>query len=150
MHIKVILAAKLKDDNYETLISDYLKRISAVYSADFVEISDSTDNSEDMSQKCLTKIVKHSEGYYRVGLDLRGKSFSSEQFAEWLGKQIEISGKIAFIVGSANGLPNTLTEKTDTLISLSKLTFAHKIATLVIFEQIYRAMTINMNHPYHR
>jgi 23S rRNA (pseudouridine1915-N3)-methyltransferase len=150
MHIKVILAAKLKDDNYETLISDYLKRISAVYSADFVEISDSTDNSEDMSQKCLTKIVKHSEGYYRVGLDLRGKSFSSEQFAEWLGKQIEISGKIAFIVGSANGLPNTLTEKTDALISLSKLTFAHKIATLVIFEQIYRAMTINMNHPYHR
>jgi len=150
MNIKVILAARLKDNNYETLINDYLKRISAVYSADFVEITDSTDNSKTMSQKCLSKIIKNSDGYYRVGLDLCGKSFSSIQFAKWLKKQMEINGKIAFIIGSANGLPNTLTEKTDTLISLSKLTFAHKLATLVIFEQIYRAITINMNHPYHR
>lgn len=150
MKLRVILAAKLKDKSYELLVNEYVKRISSFGDAELVEIPESNDSSGNMSQKCMLKIQKSAEGFFTVPLVVTGKSYSSKEFASWLQNRAELYGKIAFIVGASCGLPNTLTDDADELISLSKLTLAHRLAALVIFEQIYRALTINANHPYHK
>lgn len=83
---------------------------------------------------------------YCIALDERGDSLDSFEFAKILSKNSQIS----FFIGGAYGLSDEFKSKTHKCISLSKMTYAHKIAKLVLFEQIFRGLCINSNHPYHK
>jgi 23S rRNA (pseudouridine1915-N3)-methyltransferase len=85
-----------------------------------------------------------------IGLDERGKSFSSEELAQTMGKWME-SGRshIAFLIGGPFGLSETL-KKEAYLLSLSPLTLTHGMARLFLLEQIYRVFTIIRGEPYHK
>ena len=87
----------------------------------------------------------HLDGFC-VTLDERGKAMDSLEFA----KLIEPHNKINFFIGGAYGFSDEFRGKMHALLSLSKLTMAHKIAKLVLFEQIFRALSISANHPYHK
>ncbi len=87
----------------------------------------------------------HLDGFC-VALDEKGEQMSSEDFAKILAKH----SKISFFIGGAYGFSDEFRSKMNKLFSLSKLTMAHKIAKLVLFEQIYRGLAINANHPYHK
>jgi len=154
MKIRVILASKFRDKSYENIADEYIKRISGFGEVQLIQLPENKGGSGDsenaMSSRAIEKILKQTEGYYLISLDLTGKQFASESFASWLKNRSELHKKLAFLIGPSGGLPKSLTEKSDELISLSKLTFAHKIAALVLFEQIYRAICINTNHPYHK
>lgn len=154
MKIRVILASKFRNKDYENIVSEYIKRISGFGEAELIQLPDNKfghlDNDATMSDRVAEKILKQTEDYYLISLDLTGRQFSSEGFASWLKERSELHRKLAFLIGPSGGLPKSLTEKSNELISLSKLTFAHKIATVVLFEQIYRAICINTNHPYHK
>ena len=58
--------------------------------------------------------------------------------------------KINFLIGDADGIPSDIKDKSDLLLSLSPLTFPHELARLILIEQIYRAISISNNSPYHR
>ena len=87
----------------------------------------------------------HLDGFC-VALDERGKTMDSLEVA----KLIEPHNKINFFIGGAYGFSDEFRGKMHALLSLSKLTMAHKIAKLVLFEQIFRALSISANHPYHK
>lgn len=89
--------------------------------------------------------ISHLDGFC-VALDERGEQMSSEDFAKILANH----AKISFFIGGAYGFSDEFRSKMDKIFSLSKLTMAHKIAKLVLFEQIYRGLAINANHPYHK
>ena len=76
----------------------------------------------------------------------QGEMIDSLQFAEILSKNSQIS----FFIGGAYGLSENFKQKMDKIISLTKLTLAHKIAKLMLFEQIFRGLCINAGHPYHK
>lgn len=81
-----------------------------------------------------------------IGLDEMGNEMDSLEFANLLqNKQ-----KISFFIGGAYGFSQNFKAKMDKLISLSKMTLAHKVAKFVLLEQIFRALSINANHPYHK
>ncbi|MDA3051702.1 23S rRNA (pseudouridine(1915)-N(3))-methyltransferase RlmH [Campylobacter sp. JMF_02 ED1] len=83
---------------------------------------------------------------YNIALDERGEELDSMEFAKILdGKNL-----VSFFIGGAYGLSDDFKGKCDKIISLTKLTLAHKIAKLMLFEQIFRALCINANHPYHK
>jgi len=84
-----------------------------------------------------------------VLLDENGEQLNSKSFAKKLKNIILSFKKIFIIVGDAYGLPEHLHNRSNITISLSKLTFTHEIARLIIIEQLYRAVTIIKNHPYH-
>ncbi|MGB6975816.1 MAG: 23S rRNA (pseudouridine(1915)-N(3))-methyltransferase RlmH [Terracidiphilus sp.] len=85
-----------------------------------------------------------------VLLDSRGRSFTSEAFAVWLGaRRDQGTQHILFAVGPANGWSPAASQRADLLLSLGPLTLAHALARLVLAEQIYRAATILTGHPYH-
>jgi len=90
-------------------------------------------------------IPKLSNGY-NIALDVLGKQVDSFKFSEIL----ENKQTINFFIGGAYGFDRDFLKKCDTSISLSSLTFAHKIATTVLCEQVFRGLCILNNHPYHK
>ena len=83
-----------------------------------------------------------------ICLSEEGKSFSSIELKDLL---LNFKNKkINFLIGDADGIPSDIKEKSHLLLSLSPLTFPHELARLILLEQIYRAISISNNSPYHR
>ena len=83
-------------------------------------------------------------------LDERGKIFSSIGFSEFIQGQMNQGQKqLVFVIGGAYGFSEEVYKKASYKISLSEMTFSHQLIRIVFMEQMYRAMTILNNHPYH-
>lgn len=89
-------------------------------------------------------------GCYKVVLDERGKGLSTRQLAEHIARWRDGGRDVAFIIGGADGTADALRQQADMLWSLSLLTLPHALVRVVLAEQLYRAVSILKNHPYHR
>jgi len=88
--------------------------------------------------------------YYTVLLEAKGKEFSSEDFAKFVEQKKNLGGgKICFVIGGAKGLPAEFKKDFDLQISLSKMTFTHQMARVLLLEQLYRAFCIMSGKKYH-
>lgn len=133
---------------------EYLKRINhGKYSCELIEIKADKINKptheimEMEAKKFAAHIPKNS---FIIALDERGKFFDSIEFAKFLENTTLNFHHITFIIGGANGIHDSLKEKCHAMISLSKMVFPHMLVRVIILEQIYRAISILENHPYHR
>jgi 23S rRNA (pseudouridine1915-N3)-methyltransferase len=91
-----------------------------------------------------------SPGAYLVGLDERGEEFTSHEFAAFLNSNLEAGVReMTFIIGGAMGLDEKVTSRSNRLLALSRWTFTHEMARLVLLEQLYRAYTIIKGKTYH-
>lgn len=87
---------------------------------------------------------------YLVLLDEQGKQFSSVELARWMEQRLSSSHRrIVFLIGGAFGFTPEVYARADAQLSLSRLTFSHQMVRLFLLEQLYRAMTILRNEPYH-
>jgi len=87
---------------------------------------------------------------YLILLDEKGKHFTSVEFSKFLEKQFHLGKKrIIFLIGGAFGFSEQLYQRANSKISLSKMTFSHQMIRIFALEQLYRAMTIMKNEPYH-
>jgi 23S rRNA (pseudouridine1915-N3)-methyltransferase len=123
----------------EELAAQYVKRIAAYAQLEAQEFK---------TEAALLKSVEKS-GATLVMLDSRGREFSSEQFAEWLGRQRDAGVALLFAVGPADGFSEEARKSAFVQFSLGKMTLPHELARVVLLEQIYRALTILARHPYH-
>ena len=86
---------------------------------------------------------KHLDGAYVICLEDRGKEMTSDEFARFLrGRERESGTPLAFVVGGFLGLADRIAERADLKMSLSRMTFSHELARVVLLEQVYRALTI--------
>ena len=86
-----------------------------------------------------------------IGLDLNKKEYTSEEFAKFLNdKLVEHGSNISFVIGGSYGLSDELKKRVNTSVTLSKLTFPHQLARVVLLEQIFRAFKIINNETYHK
>ena len=89
-------------------------------------------------------------GDYLVLLDEKGKDFTSMQFSAYIEKKMHsVPKRLVFVVGGPYGFSEAVYNAAKEKISLSKMTFSHQMIRLIFIEQIYRAMTILNNEPYH-
>jgi 23S rRNA (pseudouridine1915-N3)-methyltransferase len=85
-----------------------------------------------------------------VALEAEGKAMSSEELARWLARRLDSDPRpLCFLVGGASGLSADVTARADLLLSLSRMTFPHQIARLLLLEQLYRAFSISAGLRYH-
>ncbi|MEZ4983619.1 MAG: 23S rRNA (pseudouridine(1915)-N(3))-methyltransferase RlmH [Saprospiraceae bacterium] len=92
--------------------------------------------------------LKPTDGLFL--LDERGKQFTSEELAQWVDQQLQMPfNRIIFLVGGAYGFDESIYERANGKIALSKMTFSHQMVRLFWLEQLYRAMTILRHEPYH-
>ncbi len=89
-------------------------------------------------------------GDFLILLDEGGRQFSSEEFAAFLSRQFQLSyRRLVFLIGGAYGFSPEISQRADLKLSLSRMTFSHQMVRLFFLEQLYRAMTILNNEPYH-
>ena len=110
------------------------------------QIAKAQSSSKDMALKAYDEAYEPLIEGFCIGLDEGGKMLDSVEFS----KLFLAKNKVSFFIGGAYGLSTDFKSKMDKIISLSKMTFAHKIAKLVLYEQIFRGLCINANHPYHK
>lgn len=149
MKTRLIVVGKTSNKQLTALINDYIKRISHYAPVQMIEIKEER-NDKNIKEKEADKILDIlNPNDYVVLLDERGEQHSSIAFAQWLNKR-RLSGKnLALIVGGAYGFSQRLYNKSDEMLSLSKMTFSHEMVRLFITEQIYRACTILKGESYH-
>lgn len=102
-----------------------------------------------LKEEAASVLHKTGSGFELILLEEHGKEFTSVQFADWLGRKMNASKNLCFVIGSAYGFDDSLKEKATQLISLSKMTLPHQLAKVVFIEQLYRAFTILKNEKYH-
>ncbi len=148
--LHLIVVGKLKDSHLEAIENDYLKRIN---NPELIihEVKASAENKDAEGEAILKKIrdVSQSGGSHLIALTEWGKRSTSVAFAEWTKSLIERPAKIFFIIAGAEGFSDELLRNCQERISLSELTFPHKLARILLVEQLYRAQTIRSGHPYH-
>ena len=153
MEIKLIVVGKTKSSELVRLINEYVKRINFYKKFKIIVVNSlkSKKNSEKEIKKIegenVLKSVKKNELIFL--LDESGKSFNSRKFADFLSNKFRTNKSIVFVVGGAHGFSNEIKQRSNEIISLSEMTFSHQIIRLFFTEQVYRALTILNNHPYH-
>jgi len=136
----VLAIGKLKDAGLEGLCDDYVRR-----SRGFLPIERITcRTAKDQRQRA-------SEGdARRVLLDERGEQLDTPQLARWLGRwQDDGVRRVDLLIGDAHGYDDEARARADRVLALSRLTLPHRLAQLILCEQLYRAGTILGGHPYH-
>jgi len=156
MKITLIQIGKTVNPCLKDLIDIYNLRIKNYISFQLIEISDIKKNKSSKDIDYLKNkegqevIKKLTNADFVVLLDEKGKEFTSREFAGYLQKKMNAGTKnLVFIIGGAYGFSEELYQKANDKIALSKMTFSHQLIRLIFAEQLYRAMTIINNHPYH-
>ncbi len=147
--LTLLVVGKLKDFHLEALEADYLKRIVNP-SLQILEVKASAENKEAEGEALIKKIKEIAPGgAHVIAMSEWGKKMTSVAFADWSEGLIQKPQKVIFVIAGAEGFSEAFLKSTQEKISLSDLTFPHKIARLLLVEQIYRAQTIRQKHPYH-
>jgi 23S rRNA (pseudouridine1915-N3)-methyltransferase len=147
LKIKIAWIGKTKEPAIQALIQEYLKRISHYAQAEGVTLRDEAGLLQLCGRSGKASTGKKST---LLLMDSRGKQFSSEQFARFLGEYEDRNPlPIVFAIGPADGFSNATRSAAQYTISLSAMTMAHELALVVLLEQVYRAFTILKGHPYH-
>ena len=110
---------------------------------------DELDRRREAEAKTLAASLK--PGCFQILLDETGRSLKSTDFAALLRREIEGgAGEIAFLIGGPDGHAQSLRQSASFTLSLGPMTWPHRLVRVMLAEQIYRAVTIMVNHPYHR
>ena len=140
MKLIIIAAGKLKERELRTVADDYLGRIRRYVKCDEVEVKSAKHLAGAVPSDALV-----------VALEVDGDAVTSTE----LSKRVERwgstgKGVVAFVVGDADGIPKELSRSAAARLSLSKLTLPHRLARVLLLEQLYRALSILRGEPYAR
>ena len=156
MNIKIIALGKIKEKFLKEGVDEFLKRLTPYSSVEILELSPIEIKDENLTEKVLDEeaekilaLVKPSS--FVVTLEIGGKMFSSEEFSAKIEGLINDGvSELIFVIGSSCGLSKKVSARADLKMSMSKMTFLHQFARLILVEQIYRAFKIMKNEKYHK
>ena len=159
LKIDLITVGKLKEDYLRRACEEYTKRLGSYCKLQIFELPEYKvpQNPSDAhianciqqeGQSILAKIPPQS---YVVAMCIEGKMLSSEDLAETF-TQVQNRGmsQLSFIIGGSWGLDGAVKARADLKLSMSRMTFPHQLARVMLLEQIYRACAINNHTKYHK
>ena len=153
MNIKLVYISKNKSNNIESLVNNYEKKINHFINYQSIGLKNKNQFSEKkLIQKSDSDLILKNINTddMVILIDENGKEYSTNEFSKFISNRImDRTKNLIFIIGGAYGFSNELKELFKMKISLSKLTFSHDMARLFFCEQLYRALTIVNNIPYH-
>ena len=144
--IKIICLGKIKEQYLNEMIDDYKKRISKYHRLEIIELKDTNNLEEEATN--INKYLSNQD--YIISLDIEGKQIDSIELSKLIDETFNHNSTITFIIGSSNGLSNTIKEKSNLRLSFSKMTFPHGLFRAMLLEQIYRSFKILNNETYHK
>jgi 23S rRNA (pseudouridine1915-N3)-methyltransferase len=146
VRLKLVSVGRERADPTAPLVADYVARIERFLAIDSLVLK--ADRPDRIAARMLKEAGK---GRLLVALDERGEQLGSAGLAErvssWMDRGLS---QVTLVIGGADGLPDEVRDRADSLLALSRLTLPHRLARLVLVEQIYRALCIIRNVPYDR
>jgi 23S rRNA (pseudouridine1915-N3)-methyltransferase len=138
---------------------DYARRMPRETRIELTEIKPAARSRQTAGAAAISRLLETEKtrilaclpaGCVKIALDERGKSMSTDSLARSMAAWMQDGRDIAFMIGSADGLHPALKKDADMLLSLSAMTLPHAMVRVLLAEQLYRAMSMIRNHPYHR
>ena len=160
LKINIICIGKIKEKYFTDAVGEYAKRLTAFCKFSVVELNEERIRSNTPNEAQIAEVIE-AEGRrilqkigasdYVAAMCIEGKLLSSEELSETLDKAA-LSGKstVDFIIGGSYGLSDEVKKRADLRLSMSKMTFPHQLARVILSEQIYRAFEISTNGKYHK
>lgn len=155
MKITLLVIGKTDAGYFIDAVNEYQSRLEHYIPFEIQVIPDIKNvkslTAEQQKDKEGELIIKNLQaGDYTVLLDEKGKEHTSVQFANYIEKKTHnVSKRLVFIIGGPYGFSQTVYDKANEKLTLSRMTFSHQMVRLIFVEQLYRAMTILNNEPYH-
>ncbi|MGN0455123.1 MAG: 23S rRNA (pseudouridine(1915)-N(3))-methyltransferase RlmH [Ruminococcus sp.] len=159
LNISLICIGNLKEKYWAQAVEEYSKRLSAFCRFSVIQLNEERISNNPSpgeidrilnaeGKRILEKIPKNS---YVISMCIEGKQISSNELSQKID-DISLSGKssLCFIIGGSWGLSQQVKQRSDFKLSMSKMTFPHQMARVILCEQIYRAFEISSNGKYHK
>ncbi len=159
MRLQVLAIGRLKAGPEKTLAEDYRARLAGLGRKAGITRLTVTDFAESQAQTAGQRQDEEAgvlagalaPKAFTIVLDERGKALSSVDFAKLLQRHLDQgTTELAFLIGGPDGHSAATRKSAGLLISLGAMTWPHRLVRVMLLEQIYRAVTIMVNHPYHR
>jgi 23S rRNA (pseudouridine1915-N3)-methyltransferase len=148
--IKIAWIGKTKEPAIQSLTDEYVKRISRYVPVEGLAVRDEAALLQTCGRAAKASKTTSTGKSTLVLMDSRGKQFSSEEFARFLGDYQDRNPlPLVLAIGPADGFSEAARGAAQHTMSLGKMTLAHELARVVLLEQVYRAFTILKGHPYH-
>ena len=158
--ITLIALGKLNADYFRAAAAEYQNRLSGFCKLNVVELPEEPirekNASEAVIEKALEKEAKAILSHVQrpgvlVALCIEGRQISSEELADFLARQaVGGAGSVTFVIGSSHGLSPLVKKSADFSLSMSRMTFPHQFARVMLLEQLYRAFSIQAGKKYHK
>ena len=159
MNCTMIVVGKMKEKPYRSMADEYLKRLSRYGRFEEVEVPDLPEPAN--SSPAIEEQIKQKEGEailqrikpgdHVIALTIPGKQYASPELAAHLRDlTVRGAGNLVLVIGGSLGLSPAVIARADEELSMSKMTFPHQLARVMLLEQLYRAMKINAGERYHK
>lgn len=153
MKLLILSVGKPRNPLFKFHVEEYHRRVSGAISCEWQIVPDVSGKKPEggsLAEEGSGLLRKLNDRDYFVLLDEAGETMTSVRFSEWLfGKLRIVPGRLVLAVGGPFGVSLPVRERAEMKISLSKLTLPHEMCLLLLFEQIYRAVTIERGGRYH-
>jgi 23S rRNA (pseudouridine1915-N3)-methyltransferase len=155
MNISILTVSRKTPDWIEQGYREYSSRMPREFPVKLLEVNPakrhkSSKRSQITAEEGERLLAAVPKSAYVVALDERGEIWDTAQLAGKLSDWQADYNNIAFLIGGADGLSEQCRQRADAIWSLSKLTFPHEMVRVLLAEQLYRAWTVTVGHPYHR
>jgi 23S rRNA (pseudouridine1915-N3)-methyltransferase len=159
LKLRIVAVGHKPPDWVAAGFEDYARRMPREARIELVELKPAPRSRQDASPAAVDRILAAEAdrilaaippGSVKVALDERGKVQTTAELARRLAGWMQQGRDVVFLIGSADGLDRGLKAGADLLLALSAMTLPHALVRVLLAEQLYRAVSLNQNHPYHR
>lgn len=153
MRLRILAVGRDRSGLYQPALEEYAKRIARYARVEVVEVPEARKHAgtprarEEEAEALLSRLGERER---LVALDERGKEHTSLELSRRLAAWLAGGRDVALVIGGSDGLAEAVLQRAEERLSLSRLTLAHRLARLVLLEQLYRGFTILRGEPYHK
>ena len=158
LKVKLITVGNLKEEYLREAAAEYEKRLGAFCRFELVQLKEERLSEQPSAGEIRTALEREaqkiseqvSSSAYLIALCVEGKQLSSEELAEKIEAISMDKSEICLVIGSSYGLSDSVKQRADMRLSISKLTFPHQLMRVILLEAIYRAFNIQRGTKYHK
>lgn len=152
MPISIVCAGRLREKYWRDAAEEYIRRLSRYNRTDVIEVPDQPETTGEIAiRKEGADMLAHIRPEdYVVALCIEGKQMDSMELAGFFREREMYGARVVFVIGGSLGLSPQVVERANRTLSMSRMTFPHQLARVMLLEQIYRAHKINAGERYHK
>jgi len=151
LNIRLICVGRLKEKFYTDAANEYIKRLAGYCKIEAAEVPEARRGDDSSSHEAAAIKGRLIPGGFTIALCIEGKELDSRGLSELLSDcAVRGYSRLCFVIGGSNGLHESIKSEADIRLSMSKMTFPHNLARVMLLEQLYRAFNIIQGGKYHK